>query len=100
MHTPLKASGRLTQLVLVMTSFQHKAPPSSLSAISGDGQVVVLLHGFQPAPVPIRPLEFDVPINTTRTGTVTIECRQPGGSASNGNGRGCQIAEVWMMVLH
>jgi hypothetical protein len=84
----------------VVYSYQGWAgwPLSSLTATGADG-ASALLHGFQKAPNPMGPLEFDVPRAATAGGSVTIQCQQPEGSAQNGNGRGCQISEVWLVVV-
>ena len=72
-------------------------PVSRLYALSGSGESA-LLHDYQPAPKPARPLEFAVPWGMTSGGTVTIQCRQPPGSAQDRSGRGCRIAQVWLIV--
>jgi hypothetical protein len=44
---------------------------------------------------PYQPLEFDIPPAVTASGTLTLTwTRSPGGG---GAGRGCQVAEVWLM---
>jgi hypothetical protein len=44
---------------------------------------------------PYQPLEFDIPASATATGRLTLTwTRSPG---SGGAGRGCQVAEVWLM---
>lgn len=44
---------------------------------------------------PFEPLEFDVPAEATRDGVLTLQWnRTPGGG---GPGRGCQVAEVWLL---
>lgn len=54
------------------------------------------IHPFISKPFPIRPLEFDIPQEATRTGTLELSWyREPG---LGGNGRGCQVAEVWLIV--
>ena len=40
-------------------------------------------------------LEFDVPKEATATGTLTLKWAQKEGSG--GSGRGCQVAEVWLL---
>jgi hypothetical protein len=53
------------------------------------------VHPFINKPLPIRPLEFDIPLDATRNGDLTLKWfREPG---LGGNGRGCQIAEVWLI---
>jgi hypothetical protein len=44
---------------------------------------------------PIKPVEFDVPVEATRGGTLTLTFSAPPGMGSAG--RGNQIAEVWLM---
>jgi hypothetical protein len=45
--------------------------------------------------MPVRPLEFDVPGEATATGELTLSwSREPG---LGGNGRGCQVSEVWLI---
>ena len=46
-------------------------------------------------PSPIKPLEFDVPVEATRGGELTLTFSAPPGLGSAG--RGNQIAEVWLM---
>jgi hypothetical protein len=58
---------------------------------NGDQQV----HPFIERPWPPRPLEFDIPVEGTRTGELTLSWRRETGLG--GNGRGCQVAEVWLM---
>ena len=44
---------------------------------------------------PVRPVEFDIPAEATADGELRLNWyRQPG---LGGNGRGCQVAEVWLM---
>jgi len=53
------------------------------------------VHPFIAKQVPIGPVEFDIPKEATADGALTLTwCQTPGrGSA----GRGCQIAEVWLI---
>jgi hypothetical protein len=56
----------------------------------------VEIHPFIEKPRPLRPLEFPVPQDATRGGTLTLRwTREPG---QGGNGRGCQVSEVWLTV--
>ena len=53
------------------------------------------VHPFISKPLPIRPLEFDIPLDATRKGDLTLKWfREPG---LGGDGRGCQVAEVWLI---
>ena len=42
----------------------------------------------------MTPLEFDVPAKATRDGTLDLDFTTEG---IRGNGRGCQVAEVWLI---
>ncbi len=53
------------------------------------------LHGYRPREMPPRPVEFDIPREATADGALTLEWnRTPG---LGGSGRGCQVAEVWLI---
>ena len=46
-------------------------------------------------PDPPEPVEFDIPAVATADGDLTLSWyREPG---RGGNGRGCQVREVWLM---
>lgn len=54
------------------------------------------IHGFRQIVQLTEPVEFAVPREATKTGELALRwTRQPG---LGGAGRGCQIAEVWLMV--
>ena len=53
------------------------------------------IHPFIAKPVPYRPIEFDIPREATRDGVLNLAwTREPG---QGGNGRGCQVSEVWLI---
>jgi hypothetical protein len=52
------------------------------------------IHPFMRKPWPPRPLEFDIPLEATAEGELTLMWSQEPGLG--GNGRGCQVAEVWL----
>ncbi len=53
------------------------------------------VHPFLLKPRDMTPLEFDIPREATRDGTLTLTwTAEPG---RGGNGRGCQVAEVWLI---
>lgn len=54
-----------------------------------------LVHDFVTKPEPPAPLEFPVPGDATADGTLTLSWRQEPGAG--GNGRGSQVAEVWLI---
>ena len=52
------------------------------------------IHPFMSKPVPPEPLEFDIPLEATKNGELTLSWyREPG---LGDNGRGCHVAEVWL----
>lgn len=67
--------------------------PSPQIRLVADGSFEV--HPFIRKENPIRPLEFDIPAGATSDGTLELSwVRTPG---LGGNGRGCQVAEVWLI---
>jgi hypothetical protein len=53
------------------------------------------VHPFLLKPRDMRPLEFDIPREATHTGQLKLSWRaEPG---RGGNGRGCQVSEVWLI---
>jgi hypothetical protein len=56
---------------------------------------VIDVHPPLLKPRDMRPLEFDLPGNATHDGTLTLTwTAEP---SRGGNGRGCQVSEVWLM---
>jgi len=54
----------------------------------------VELHPFIEKPNPVRRLEFELPWEVTRGGTLELSWNRPPGLG--GNGRGCQVSEIWL----
>jgi hypothetical protein len=53
------------------------------------------VHPLMVKPSPVRPLEFDLPAGAIRNGELTLAWYgEPG---LGGNGRGCQVSEVWLV---
>jgi len=53
------------------------------------------IHPFIDKPFPYRPVEFDIPAQATRGGELNLSWyREPG---LGGNGRGCQVSEIWLI---
>ncbi len=53
------------------------------------------IHPFLTKPRDMTPVEFDIPPDATRDGTLTLTWTADLGRG--GNGRGCQVAEVWLI---
>ena len=53
------------------------------------------VHSLMEKPTPLRPLEFDIPHEATEHGELDLSWwGEPG---LGGNGRGCQVSEVWLI---
>ncbi|MFO1000044.1 MAG: hypothetical protein U0936_06895 [Planctomycetaceae bacterium] len=62
--------------------------------LHADGQQI---HKPMLKPEDMMPLEFDIPAELTRDGELTLTwSREPG---YGGNGRSCQVAEVWLIRI-
>jgi hypothetical protein len=75
--------------VRVVYALEAGGPAVSLHA----GGVEV--HPLSKRESPARPVEFDIPRQVTAGGALTLTWRREPGLG--GNGRGCQVAEVWLM---
>jgi len=53
------------------------------------------IHPLMTKPFPMQPLEFDIPPEATRTGQLDLAWTRELGLG--GNGRGCQVSEVWII---
>ena len=60
--------------------------------LDADGAEV---HPLLAKPTPVRPLEFPVPPGSTADGRLELRWTQEPGRG--GSGRGCQVAEVWLL---
>jgi hypothetical protein len=54
-----------------------------------------VIHAMKPKPTDLQPVEFDIPIEATRDGDLKLTWTKPAGMG--GNGRGVQVAEVWLI---
>jgi hypothetical protein len=67
--------------------------PKRLIRLMADGQFEI--HPLLKKEFPYRPVEFDIPAEATRDGLLELSWhREPG---LGGNGRGCQVSEVWLI---
>ena len=53
------------------------------------------IHPLMPKPQPVRLVEFAIPHEATASGQLTLSWTCDG--ALGGNGRGCQVSEVWLL---
>jgi hypothetical protein len=74
--------------------FVYSSEPSRKVKVrlEADGQTI---HDWTVKPDEMTPLEFDIPPSATADGELNLQwTREPGLGA---NGRGCQVAEVWLL---
>jgi hypothetical protein len=57
--------------------------------------VEIEIHPLMLKPQPVRPIEFDIPRAATAQGTLDLSWYRESGLG--GNGRGCEVAEVWLI---
>ncbi len=89
MHYPVLDPQAHYQVRVVYSGDQ---PHRKIRLACGSGEEI---HPFIQKPWPPKPLEFDVPPAATAHGELTlIWSREPG---LGGNGRGCQVSEVWLI---
>jgi hypothetical protein len=75
------------------------AAPYKVRVVYGAGPVrlranlAYVIHGYLEKPFQV--LEFAVPLEATRHGELLLQWNRPPGAG--GAGRGCQVAEVWLM---
>jgi hypothetical protein len=53
------------------------------------------VHPLISKPTPVKPIEFEIPRQATQSGELNLSWYRE--AALGGNGRGCQIAEVWLI---
>lgn len=58
----------------------------------------VQVHDYIKKAAPVAPVEFAIPAEATRGGTLELEWTRPPGLG--GNGRGCQVSEVWLVRVN
>ena len=68
------------------------SPRRKIRLVAGDNWEV---HPLIEKPFPIRPVEFQIPAAATANGELNLSWYgEPG---LGGNGRGCQVSEVWLI---
>jgi hypothetical protein len=56
------------------------------------------IHPYLSKPVPFKPLEFPLPRAATEKGELLLQWF--GEQGLGGNGRGCQVSEVWLLKVN
>jgi len=67
--------------------------PRTKIRLIANGEVEI--HPLIEKPMPIAPIEFEIPKQATANGTLDLSWHREQGLG--GNGRGCQVAEVWLI---
>jgi len=76
----------------IRATYAGENPRRKMRLVAGEKWEV---HGFMEKPTPLRPLEFDIPHEATEHGELDLAWYgEPG---LGGNGRGCQVSEVWLI---
>ena len=68
------------------------SPNVKIRLVANDG---VEIHRLLTKPNPVKPIEFDIPRQATAKGVLDLSWTREQGLG--GNGRGCQVAEVWLI---
>ena len=76
----------------VRVLYAGDSPKKTIRLVAND---TIQIHPLIQKPFPYRPLEFDIPAAATQTGELNLSWfREPG---LGGNGRGCQVSELWLI---
>jgi hypothetical protein len=76
----------------VRVVYAGDSPKRKLRLTASDG---IEVHPFVVRPFPFKPIEFAIPESATAQGELTLSWTgEPG---LGGNGRGCQVSEVWLL---
>ncbi|HEV2473397.1 MAG TPA: hypothetical protein VGS41_12065, partial [Chthonomonadales bacterium] len=73
-------------------SYGSENPNDHIRLVAANGTEI---HPPLPKPVPVRPLEFDIPPEAVEGGI--LELHWVAAMGRGGNGRGCQLSEVWLI---
>ncbi len=76
----------------VRVVYAGDGPAKKIRLDTGDGREV---HPFIAKPAPVAPVEFAIPPEATSSGELELQWRREPGLGDNG--RGCQVAEVWLI---
>ena len=68
------------------------SPKRKIRLVANEG---IEVHPYMLRPFPFKPVDFDIPARATAGGELTLSWYgEPG---LGGNGRGCQVSEVWLI---
>ena len=76
----------------VRVLYAGDSPKRKIRLVAND---TIEVHPYLAKPMPFKPLEFPIPPAATQQGKLTLSWfGEPG---LGGNGRSCQVSEVWLM---
>ena len=80
----------------VRVVYAGDSPGRKIRLVAGDAASDgIEIHPLMRKPQPVEPVEFDIPRAATAKGELDLAWyREPG---LGGNGRGCEVAEVWLI---
>ena len=81
--------------VVYAGDFEPKVRLVAISTSDKSEMREVEIHPFMSKPEPITPVEFAIPSEAISGGELTLSWRSD--AKRGGAGRGCQIAEVWLI---
>jgi hypothetical protein len=97
-YTDLDPSARYkVRVVYAGDNFDVKIRLVATTASVSDTRNEIEIHPFQLKPQPVAPVEFEIPHEATSNGELTLTWRS--NPDRGGPGRGCQIAEVWLIKV-
>jgi hypothetical protein len=89
-YTGLDAEARYRVRVVYAGGLVSREQGIRLRANAG-----IVVHPYMKKPLPVRPVEFDVPWEATRGGELTLEWDRE--ATPSGRSRGAEVAEVWLI---
>jgi hypothetical protein len=83
------------RIVYAGDNFEAKVRLVAVPGSSGQHSNDVEIHPFQQKPYPVAPVEYEIPAEAISSGELTLTWMS--NPDRGGPGRGCQIAEVWLI---
>jgi hypothetical protein len=91
------SAGYKLRIVYAGDNFQVKVRLVAAATDASGAMREIEVHPYQPKPRPVRPVEFEIPMEATSRGELTLTWHAD--PDRGGAGRGCQIAEVWLIKV-
>lgn len=91
-YANLDPTARYKVRVVFGGDFSNREPQTQIKIVANDGLEVA---PYTEKPLPVKPLEFAIPAEATRGGSLTLTFVPP--PNQRGAGRGVQVSEVWLI---